>query len=200
MSLRCHVLVVEDDALFAEALAEVLRADERIEVAARARDGREGVELADALRPDLVLMGIALPLLDGIEATREIRRRHPTVPVIAISGWDYEERALEIREAGAVDFHPQGPARARTWWTRSSLPRRMAAAALDDGGDATLASLGVRTARRRAAPRQFGVRRQLEREDAHCRVGSGRNRGSHPVSSSRVMQRPRAGASDATRP
>ena len=100
--------MVEDDESFAEALRELLEGDGRLEVAGRARDGREGVELAEALRPDVELMDIVLPELDGVEATREIRRRQPTIPVVGITGWEYEERALEVRDAGAVDFVGKG--------------------------------------------------------------------------------------------
>jgi CheY-like chemotaxis protein len=105
---RRRVLVVEDDDSFAEALRELLEADGRLEVAGRARDGREAIELAELLRPDVVLMDIVLPVMDGVEATREIRRRHPTIPVVAITGSEYEERALEVRDAGAVDFVRKG--------------------------------------------------------------------------------------------
>src|SRR5712691_11525996 len=77
---RWRVLVVEDDDFFAEALTELLEADGSLEVAGRARDGREAIELAEALRPDVVLMDIVLPVMDGIEATREIRRKQPTTP------------------------------------------------------------------------------------------------------------------------
>jgi CheY-like chemotaxis protein len=108
-----RVLVVEDDDSFTEALSELLEADGRLEVAGRARDGREGVELAEALRPDVVLMDIVLPVMDGIEATREIRRRQPTIPVVGITGSEYEERALEVRDAGASRFRRQGSARRR---------------------------------------------------------------------------------------
>ncbi len=100
--------MVEDDDSFAEALRELLEADGRLEVVGRARDGREGVELAEALRPDVVLMDIVLPVMDGIEATREIRRRQPTIAVVGITGSEYEERALEVRDAGAVDFVGKG--------------------------------------------------------------------------------------------
>jgi len=102
------VLVVEDDDAFAEALTQLLEADGRLEVAGRARDGREAIELAGALRPDVVLMDIVLPVIDGVEATREIRRKQPTTPVVGITGLDYEERALEVRDAGAVDFVRKG--------------------------------------------------------------------------------------------
>jgi DNA-binding NarL/FixJ family response regulator len=96
--------VVEDDESFAEALRRLLEADGRLEVVGTARDGREGVGLAEALQPDVVLMDIVLPVMDGVEATRELRRRQPTIPVVGITGWEYEERVLEVRDAGAVDF------------------------------------------------------------------------------------------------
>jgi two-component system, NarL family, response regulator LiaR len=107
-SRRRAVLVVEDDDSFAEALRELLEADGRLEVAGRARAGQEAIELAEALRPDVVLMDVVLPVMDGIEATREIRRRQPTMPIVAITGSEYEERALEVRDAGAVDFVRKG--------------------------------------------------------------------------------------------
>jgi DNA-binding NarL/FixJ family response regulator len=101
---RYGLVMLEDDDAFAEALTELLEADGRIEVAGRAREGREGVDLVDALNPDVVLTDIALPVMDGVEATREILRRHPGIPVVAMTGWEYEERALEVREAGALDY------------------------------------------------------------------------------------------------
>ena len=107
--VRCwRVLVVDDDDSFAEAVKTLLEADGRLEVTGRARNGREAVELAEALRPDVVLMDIVLPVMDGIEATREIQRRQPTIPVVGITGSEYEERALEVRDAGAVDFVGKG--------------------------------------------------------------------------------------------
>jgi len=89
------------------------RRDGRLEVAGRARDGREAIELAEALRPDVVLMDIVLPVMDGVEATREIRRRQPTIAVVGITGSEYEERALEVQDAGAIDFVRKEPARPR---------------------------------------------------------------------------------------
>ena len=103
-SPRWRVLVVEDDDSFAEALKGVLEADGRLEVAGRAREGREGVELAEALRPDVVLMDVVLPVMDGVEATRQMLQTWPTIPIVGITGSEYEERALEMRDAGAVDF------------------------------------------------------------------------------------------------
>jgi CheY-like chemotaxis protein len=56
------------------------------------------------MHPDAVVMDIEMPELDGVDATRRLQAQLPDVPVIAISGHDYEERVLEIREAGAVDY------------------------------------------------------------------------------------------------
>lgn len=70
----------------------------------RARNGREAVELAERAAPDAVVMDIEMPVLDGVEATRRLRESSPELPIVAISGHDYEERVLEIRRAGADDY------------------------------------------------------------------------------------------------
>jgi len=101
---RYRILVAEDDEAFLDALATALEADSRFSVAARARNGREAVELAARVRPDAVVMDIEMPEIDGVEATRQLQADRPDLPVIAISGTDYEERAFEIRQAGAVDY------------------------------------------------------------------------------------------------
>jgi DNA-binding NarL/FixJ family response regulator len=99
-----RILVAEDDEGFLDALEAVLTADGRFAVVGRARNGREALELAARLRIDAVVMDIEMPELDGIEATRQLHEQHPELPVVAISGVDYEERVLEIRAVGAVDY------------------------------------------------------------------------------------------------
>jgi len=99
-----RILVAEDDEAFLDVLEAVLEAHAEFAVVGRARDGKEAVELAERLRPDLVVMDIEMPVLDGVEATRILRERLPDLPVVAISGHDYEERVLEIRQAGASDY------------------------------------------------------------------------------------------------
>ena len=99
-----RILLAEDDEDFSAALEAVLAADGRFSVAGRALDGRQAVELAASLDVDAVVIDIEMPEVDGVEATRLLQIERPGVPVIAISGHDYEERVLEIRAAGAVDY------------------------------------------------------------------------------------------------
>jgi two-component system, NarL family, nitrate/nitrite response regulator NarL len=99
-----RILLAEDDETFIDALETVLHADGRFAVVGRARDGREAVELAEELELDAVVMDIEMPVLDGVEATRLVRTNAPQLPIVAISGHDYEERVLEIRDAGACDY------------------------------------------------------------------------------------------------
>ena len=99
-----RIVVAEDEEEFVEALDRLLEADGRFEVVGRARNGREAVELTRRLAPDVVVMDIEMPQLDGIEATRLLQEAAPDVPVVAISGHDYEERVLDIRSAGAADY------------------------------------------------------------------------------------------------
>jgi DNA-binding NarL/FixJ family response regulator len=82
----------------------VLEQDERFAVAGRAGNGREAVELAGQVGPDAVVIDIEMPVLDGVEATRLLREAMPKLPIVAVSGHDYEERVLEIRQAGADDY------------------------------------------------------------------------------------------------
>jgi len=99
-----RILVAEDDEDFLDTLEAVLSADGRFELVGRARNGRDAVRLAKRLEPDAVVMDIEMPLLDGVEATRQLAEAQPELPIIAISGHDYEERVLEIRQAGAADY------------------------------------------------------------------------------------------------
>jgi len=89
---------------FAQALRTLLEADGRLEVVGTAAMAAVGVELAEALRQTVVLMDLVLPVMDGVEATHENPAKAAHHPVVGITGLAYEERALEVRNAGAVDF------------------------------------------------------------------------------------------------
>jgi DNA-binding NarL/FixJ family response regulator len=99
-----RILVAEDDESFLEAISLLLEQDDRFVVAGRARNGREAVALAEEVAPDAVVVDIEMPVLDGVEATRRLRKAAPELPIVAVSGHDYEERVLEIRQAGADDY------------------------------------------------------------------------------------------------
>jgi DNA-binding NarL/FixJ family response regulator len=99
-----RILVAEDTESFLDTIAIVLENDERFAVAGRARNGRDAVELAERVAPDAVVMDIEMPVLDGVEATKLLKAATPELPIVAISGHDYEERVLEIRRAGADDY------------------------------------------------------------------------------------------------
>lgn len=99
-----RILVAEDDEAFLGALTAVLENDGRFEIVGHARNGDEAVVLAARLDVDAVVMDIEMPLVDGVEATRQLKEAQPDLPIVAISGHDYEERVLEIRHAGASDY------------------------------------------------------------------------------------------------
>jgi CheY-like chemotaxis protein len=99
-----RIVVAEDDESFLEAIALLLEQDDRFVVAGRASNGREAVALTEEVAPDAVVLDIEMPVLDGVEATRRLRETSPDLPIVAVSGHDYEERVLEIRQAGADDY------------------------------------------------------------------------------------------------
>ena len=104
VAIPFRILVAEDDESFLEAIELLFEQDERFAVAGRARNGRAAVDLAKRHGFDAVVMDIEMPVLDGVEATRLLRAAAPELPIVAVSGHDYEERVLEIRRAGADDY------------------------------------------------------------------------------------------------
>ena len=102
-----RVLVVDDHLLFAEALTLTLQGEGGLEIVAHAKDGAEAVELTSWLRPDVVLMDLDMPVMDGIEATRRIRRAQPAVQVIVVTASQSAEDVARAREAGAARFLPK---------------------------------------------------------------------------------------------
>ncbi|MDL0430054.1 chemotaxis response regulator protein-glutamate methylesterase [Marinobacter sp. TBZ242] len=106
--MTVSVLVVDDSGFFRKRLTEILTASGQIKVVGVATNGREGVELAERLRPDVITMDYEMPVMDGITAVREIMKRSPT-PVLMFSSLTYEGArvTLDALEAGAVDFLPK---------------------------------------------------------------------------------------------
>ncbi|HEY2183102.1 MAG TPA: response regulator transcription factor [Gaiellaceae bacterium] len=99
-----RVLIADDHRLFAEALQAILATDERIQVVGQASDGSEAVKLARKLDPDVVLMDVSMPVLDGFEATREIRSADEGVRVLMLTGSNSRADVDASREAGASGY------------------------------------------------------------------------------------------------
>jgi DNA-binding NarL/FixJ family response regulator len=99
-----RVLLVDDQSLFREALATLLSVRDEVEVVGEAANGAEAVECAARLRPDVVLMDLRMPELDGIAATRRLRAQQPDVRVIALTTFDTDEEVFAALRAGAVGY------------------------------------------------------------------------------------------------
>lgn len=103
-----RVLVVDDSGFFRRRIRDMLNADPGLEVVGEAATGREAIEQALRLQPDVITMDIEMPELDGISAVREIMRQRPT-PILMFSSLTHEgaQATLDALEAGAVDFMPK---------------------------------------------------------------------------------------------
>ena len=106
--MAIKVLVVDDSSFFRRRLTEILAKDGDIEIADTANNGREAVEKALALKPDVITMDVEMPVLDGISAVREIMQQQ-RIPILMFSSLTHEgaKATLDALEAGAVDFLPK---------------------------------------------------------------------------------------------
>ncbi|GAB3878540.1 response regulator transcription factor [Kibdelosporangium lantanae] len=99
-----RVLLVDDQALFREALATLLATRPEIDVVGEAGDGAEALRRAADLKPDVVLMDLRMPTLDGVSATRRLRADHPGIGIIALTTFDDDEDVFAAVRAGAVGY------------------------------------------------------------------------------------------------
>jgi len=101
---KIGVLLVDDHTLVRKGLRSLLEGEEGMEVLGEAQDGREAIQKVEELHPDVVLMDIAMPVLNGLEATRQIKKRFPEVRVVALTMHAAEEYIFRILRAGASGY------------------------------------------------------------------------------------------------
>jgi DNA-binding NarL/FixJ family response regulator len=101
---RITVLVAEDHTIVRKGICSLIDGKADIQVVGEAEDGREAIEKAEALTPDVVLMDITMPHLNGLEATRQIKKRCPQVKILALTMYTNEEYILQIIQAGASGY------------------------------------------------------------------------------------------------
>src|SRR5690606_30096031 len=102
MSIR--VLLVDDQALFREGLSTLLSLHPDLDVVGEAANGLEALDLIAELQPDVVLMDLRMPLLDGVTATRRLKERHDPARVIVLTTFDNDESVFDGLRAGAVGY------------------------------------------------------------------------------------------------
>ncbi|WP_328472033.1 response regulator transcription factor [Actinoplanes sp. NBC_00393] len=102
--MTVRVLLVDDQALFREALGVLLGVSSELTVVGEAANGAEAVDRVAELRPDVVLMDLRMPVLDGVAATRRIREGYPATRVIALTTFDDDEDVFAALRAGAVGY------------------------------------------------------------------------------------------------
>jgi len=101
---RLRVLLADDHEIVREGLLSLLSDEPSIQVVGQAANGREAVDLADRLRPDVVIMDVAMPLIDGDEATRQIKQHLPNTRVVALSMYEEDKTRERMRKAGAEAY------------------------------------------------------------------------------------------------
>ena len=99
-----RVLIADDHRLFVEALNAILASEPEIEVVGRAGNGEEAVDQALALEPDVILMDIAMPGVDGVEATKLIREKHRSACILMLTGSNSRTDVARARNAGAAAY------------------------------------------------------------------------------------------------
>ena len=101
---RIRILLADDHAVLREGMRDLLSREPDLEVVGEAATGLEAVELCEQLRPDVALMDIVMPGVNGIEATRRIKRSSPTTAVLILSAYDDDRYVLGLLEAGAAGY------------------------------------------------------------------------------------------------
>ena len=101
---KIRILLADDHVLVRQGTRELLEQEDDMEVVAEAGDGEEAVRLTLSQRPDVVVMDISMPKLNGIEATQQIKARHPAIAVLVLTAYDDDQYVFALLEAGAAGY------------------------------------------------------------------------------------------------
>ena len=104
MNEKVRIVLVEDHTILREGLRALLSADPKFEIVGEAADGREAVRRVEKLGPDLVMMDLSMPRMTGMDAIREIKKRHPATKIIALTVHKAEEYLRTTLQAGADGY------------------------------------------------------------------------------------------------
>ena len=99
-----RVLIADDQTLFRAGLSRLLNEDSRLEVVGQAVDGQDAVKQAAKLKPDVVLMDLKMPVVDGIEATRQITEADPGIKVLILTTFETDSNVIQALKAGASGY------------------------------------------------------------------------------------------------
>ena len=108
MTANMRVLIADDHAIVREGLRSLLDVQADIEVAGEARDGQEVLEMAEALKPDIILMDVTMPVMNGLDATRLIKQRDPEVKILILTMHEGDEYFFKLLDAGASGYLIKG--------------------------------------------------------------------------------------------
>ncbi len=104
MSNQTRVLIVDDHPLFRQGLRDVLETDMALEVVGEAADGEVAIEMVEEVKPNVILMDINLPTINGLQVTRRIKNDRPEMKVIVITGYDDDEQVFHALRSGASAY------------------------------------------------------------------------------------------------
>jgi len=104
VSKRTRILICDDHTLFVEGIKAMLRNESSLEIVGEARDGRQAVELVKELKPDLLLMDVSMPDMNGFDATQRVQELDPNAKVLILTMHDEEELVSRCLEAGAAGY------------------------------------------------------------------------------------------------
>jgi NarL family two-component system response regulator LiaR len=101
---KIKIIIAEDHAIVREGTRMMLEREEDMEVVGEARDGEEAVKLIETLKPDVAILDISMPKLNGIEVTRQVKPRSPSTAILILTAYDNDEYVFALLEAGAAGY------------------------------------------------------------------------------------------------